>query len=200
MKTFTFAFCLIFAMGLGAGAQGQEMSPEDKAMMEAMHKAAAPGEPHKKLEAMVGEWEAHSKMWMDPAAPPQESKAKSTNKMLYDGRYLQQRYVGDMMGHTFRGLGFWGYDNLKKKFVSTWIDNGSTALTYSEGEWDAAQNAIVFHAEWVDPMTNKPVKSKIVVGIESADKHVFEMFMIDADGNEQKSMEIVYTKKKSETD
>ena len=86
------------------------------------------------------------------------------------------------------------------KFVSTWIDNGSTALTYSESEWAAAPNAIVFHAEWVDPMTNKPLTRKIVVGIESADKHVFEMFMIDADGNEQKSMEIVYTKKKSETD
>ena len=40
----------------------------------------------------------------------------------------------------------------------------------------------------------------MVIGIVSEDKHVFEVFMMDDDGNEQKSMEIVYTKKKSETD
>ncbi len=202
MKTFTFAFCLTFTLviGLGAGAWAQEMSAEDKAMMEAMEKAATPGEPHTKLEALAGEWDAHSKFWMDPSAPPQESKGKSANKMLYNGRYLHQEYKGDMMGQTFHGMGIWAYDNLKKKFVSTWIDSVSTALAYSEGEWDAGENAIVFHSEWFDPMTSKPVKSKIVIGIESEDKYVLEMFMIDGDGNEQKSMEIVYTKKKPETD
>ena len=104
------------------------------------------------------------------------------------------------MGQTFRGMGVWGYDNVKKKFVSSWLDNSSTGISYSEGEWDADKNAIVFHSEWIDPMTSKPVKAKMVMGIVGEDKHVFEMFMIDEDGNEQKSMEIVYTKKESETD
>ena len=199
MKTIAFAICFALSMGLGT-AWAQEMSAEDKAMMEAMAKAAAPGEPHKKLEAMAGSWDTHTKFWMDPSAPPQESKGTSTNKMLYKGRYLHQRFHGEMMGQTFRGMGIWGYDNVQKKFVSSWIDNSSTTLVYSEGEWDADKNAIVLHSEWFDPMTSKPVKSKMVIEIESEDKHTFEMFMIDAKGNEQKSMEIVYTKKNSETD
>ena len=202
MKTFTFASCLVLVMlvgGLGAGAWAQEMSAEDKAMMEAMEKAAKPGEPHKKLEALAGTWDAQSKFWMDPSAPPQESKGTSKNKMLYNGRYLQQRFQGQMMGQTFRGMGVWGYDNVRKKFVASWLDNSSTGISYSEGEWDADKNAIVFHSERIDPMTSKPVQEKMVIGIVSEDKHVFEVFMIDDDGNEQKSMEIVYTKKKSGT-
>lgn len=53
------------------------------------------------------------------------------------------------------------------------------------------------------PRYLRPLKfslKSMVIGIVSEDKHVFEVFMMDDDGNEQKSMEIVYTKKKSETD
>ena len=181
---------------LAAGEQDQEMmSAEDKAMMEAWQKAGAPGEPHEKLEALVGEWEAHSKFWSDPSEPPMESEATSSSKTIFDGRYIEQKYEGEWMGQPFHGVAMWGYDNLRKKFVSTWIDSTATSIYYSEGEWDAEKKAIVFHGESVDPVTGKTEMLEQIVRFDSDDKHVFEMFTVGEDGKEVKTMEIIYTKK-----
>src|ERR1041384_8127485 len=50
---------------------------DQKAAMEAMQKAATPGEAHKKLEAMIGTFDAKVKIWMDPSKPPEESTSTS---------------------------------------------------------------------------------------------------------------------------
>ena len=48
--------------------------------------------------------------------------------MILGGRYLEQRYEGTMMGQPFSGIGVTGFDNYKKKFVSTWVDSMGTAI------------------------------------------------------------------------
>ena len=35
---------------------------------------------------------------------------------------------------TFKGTGIEGYDNGKKKFVGTWMDNMGTGIMMSEGD------------------------------------------------------------------
>jgi hypothetical protein len=195
MKKVLLAVSFLAVVVLAVGASAQEMSAEEKAVMEAWQKAGTPGEPHKKLEALVGEWKAHSKVWSDPSAPPVESEATSSTRTIFDGRYIEQKYEGEWMGQPFHGISIWGYDNLRKKFVSTWIDSTATSIFYSEGEWDAEKKAIVFHGESADPVTEKMEKLKAVVRFDSDDKHVFEMFMIGEDGKEVRNMEIIYTKK-----
>jgi hypothetical protein len=37
-----------------------------------------------------------------------------------------------------------GYDNAKKKFVSTWIDNMGTGMMTAEGEWNPSKKSIEF--------------------------------------------------------
>src|SRR5512147_885868 len=78
---------------------------DQKAMMDAWMKAATPGEPHKKLEAMAGSWSVKSKMWAAPGAPPEEGDGTSENTMILGGRWLQQRFQGTAMGMPFEGVG-----------------------------------------------------------------------------------------------
>src|SRR5689334_16391259 len=98
-----------------------DISAEKKAEMEQWAKYANPGKPHEYLKAMEGTWTSHSKMWMDEKSPPQESTGTSENKLIMGGRFLQQDYHGQMMGKAFEGMGVTGYDNVKNKYVSTWI-------------------------------------------------------------------------------
>src|SRR5262245_7974726 len=67
-------------------------------MMAMMAKLATPGPEHAKLKAMVGTWDATSKMWMKPGAPPTEAKGTATYKMALGDRYLEETYTGNMMG------------------------------------------------------------------------------------------------------
>ena len=43
-----------------------------------------------------------------------------------------------MMDMSFTGMAIEGYDNVKKKFVSSWIDNMGTMILNSEGTYDPA--------------------------------------------------------------
>jgi hypothetical protein len=72
MKRMLAVALVIFAVVSAAFAQqDQKMSPEQKAAMDAWMKYMTPGEPHKKLDAMIGTWDAKVTSWMAPGAPPQ---------------------------------------------------------------------------------------------------------------------------------
>ena len=81
----------------------------DPAMMDAMMKAGEPGDAHKKLEGLVGTWDTKVSFWMMPGTDPMASAGVSTNQWVMGGRYLEQRFKGDMGGMPFEGVGYTGY-------------------------------------------------------------------------------------------
>jgi hypothetical protein len=192
-------------LGAGALAESKDAkkapaqkapSAEQQAMMEAWQKAATPGAPHARLKAMAGTFDAVTRMWMQPGAAPQESKGKSENKLIFDGRFLHQEFKGTMMGQPFTGIGYTGYDNTRKKYVGSWMDSMGTSLTYSDGTADPAGKVLTMGMKVADPVTGKETTNRTVTRIESDAKHVFEMYETAPDGKEFKSMEIVYTRSK----
>src|SRR5215208_3223606 len=80
------------------------MSAEEKAAMEAWQKFATPSEAHQKLSGMVGTWDAEVTSWMSPGAPPMKSKGTSVSRLVMGGRWIEQKFTGDMMGQPFEGL------------------------------------------------------------------------------------------------
>jgi hypothetical protein len=178
-----------------AGDEAKGGAPDADAMAKWMA-VAAPSEAHKKLEAMVGTWDTTVKMWMDPSAPPTETKGVSVNAMVLGGRWLEQRYEGEMMGSPFHGVGYTGYDNYKKQYVGLWMDTASTAAMMTTGAADGG-NTMTFTGSMDDPMTGSVCQMKEVVTIVDADHHNFEMWASGPDGQMHKSMEIVYSRKKS---
>ena len=178
-------------------ASGKAAAPamDAKAMEAMMAKAATPGPEHQRLQKLVGEWNLTVKSTMDPSQPAAESKATSVVTSLMDGRYIQEQSNGDMMGMPFSGMGLTGYDNVAKKYVTTWMDNMGTGIMKSVGTADATGNVITWFGDAPDPMTGKTVKYRMVSRFIDDNKHTFEMYSPGPNGKEMKMMEITYDRK-----
>ncbi|HEV2719433.1 MAG TPA: DUF1579 domain-containing protein [Thermoanaerobaculia bacterium] len=166
-----------------------------KAQMEAWMKASTPGDAHKKLDGMIGTWDVTVKSWMAPGTPPMESTGTAVNTWVLGGRWVHEEFTGSFMNMPFNGIGYTGYDNIKKQYVGTWMDNMSTAVMMSTGKGGSG-STMEFASSMDDPMTGKamPVTEKLVV--TDADHHMMEMWSPGPDGKMFKMMEIWYTRKK----
>lgn len=190
----------IIVLGLAFCAQGlmadEARKPSEEEMMAMMAKYGTPGEHHKFLEPMVGNWDIVTRWWMDPGAPVNESKATSECKWILGGRFMQEDVAGNMSGMPFHGMALTGYDNYKQKYISLWADEMSTSLLIGEGAIDATGKVITVGGSYDDYMTGKTIKYKNIIRIIDNSKRVMEMYNIGDDGREFKSMEITYTRKK----
>lgn len=179
-----------------AAAPGGEMTPEQKAMMEQMEKMKAVGENHKLLEYMIGDWNYTMQCWMEPSAPPMTCNGTSSTRAIMGGRYYISEHKGTFMDQPFEGIATTAYDNMKQKFVGTWMDNCGTGIMMSEGTYDPKTKTFTFTAEVDDCMNpGKKARMREVIKVLEKDKHVMEFYKI-ADGKETKEMEITYTRKK----
>lgn len=162
-------------------------------MMEIYKKVATPGAPHMVLAGMAGSWNTRGRFWMEPGKPPVESAGRSEQKMVLDGRFLQQEFTGDMMGSPFTGLGFCGYDNHTRKYVSTWMDTMGTGIMYFEGTASADGRTITQASRYADPVQG-PTVWRSVTHIVDDKTLEFEMYATGRSGKEEKMMEITYTR------
>lgn len=182
---------------LPALAQDQkmpEMTPEQKAMMEAYQKAGTPGAPHAALAKMAGEYDLSIKSWHEPGGEPTTEAGTATRTMELGGRVLVEKVSSTMMGEAWNGHGMHGVDNVTGKHWSTWNDSMSTGLMVSEGTCDA-NGACAFTGSWNDPVTKGKVNARMTSKWTDAKTEVFEMYAPGPDGKEAKMMEITYTKK-----
>ncbi len=187
--------CLVMtASFVIAKEKKQEKQMDPQAMMEEYKKLGAPGEPHKLFASLAGSWTTKTKEWMEPDKPPTESTGSVEMKMLLDGRFLQQELTGNMMGQPYSGVGITAYDNLRKRYVSTWIDNMGTGIFTMEGTASADGKTITLKGQHAMPggghMTHRAIW-KIV----DSNTQTFDMFGTHPGGKEMKVMEIAYTRK-----
>jgi hypothetical protein len=158
---------------------------------------ATPGEPHKMLAKMDGAWTGEIKMWMTPDGPPTTTTGLATYKTIMDGRYQESVHKSNMMGQAFEGRSTTAYDNAKKVFVSTWIDNMGTGLMTMEGTWDDATKTITYKGKMVCPYNGQECDMREVYKIIDDNTHYMEMYGPDLKtGKEYKNMEMTLKRKK----
>jgi len=155
-----------------------------------------PGEPHARLAKLAGSWTVKTKSWMDPAQPPEETTGTCEFRMVLGGRYLEQRFEGTAMGQPFSGIGYTGFDNVKKKYEAYWIDSMGTGMLVLAGTRDKTGKKTVYTGSMVDPTNGKKVALRTVDTEVDDDTLLFEMWMSGPDGKMAKSMEMTYTRKK----
>jgi hypothetical protein len=176
-------------------AKGKQPDQTDmQAMMDTYKKLATPGEPHKQLASLAGSWTTKTKEWMDPSKPPMESTGTCEEKVLLDGRFLQQECTGDMMGQPFTSIGVIGYDNFTKKYVTTWMSSMGTGIFVMEGTGSADGKTITLHGSHKDPMGGD-MKHHAIWKFVDANTQTFEMSGAHGQDKEMKMMEITYTRK-----
>ena len=167
---------------------------DQQAMMEMYQKLATPGEPHKQLASLAGSWTTQTKEWMEPGKPPSESTGSVEMKTLLDGRFLQQEFSGDMMGQPFSGIGITGYDNLRKRYVSNWIDSMGTGIFSMEGTASADGKTITLKGQHAEPGGGQ-MTHRAVWKIVDSNTQTFDMYGTHKGGKEMKVMEITYNRK-----
>ncbi len=165
-------------------------------IMEIYQKVGTPGDPHKLLAKLEGSWTTRSKGWIEPDKPPMESSGTCEQKMLLDGRYLQQVYTGDMMGMPFTGISIMGYNNHTKKFESVWIDTMSTGVFYFVGPGSADGRTITQECSYDDPVKG-PSRWRTVTRLKNDDTLEFEMFLSSKGKKEEKMMEMTISRKEA---
>ena len=199
IKVLAGALLVVFASAAFAQHDHSKMAEKpkmDPAMMDAMMKAGMPGDPHKVLNGMTGTWDAKVTTWMMPGSDPMVMQGTSVNTWVMGGRYMEQRFKGDFMGMPFEGIGYTGYDNVKKQYWGTWMDNMSTGMMMTTGTMTEPGKTWTFTGMMPDPMTGKDMKIDEKITIADADHHSIEMWGPGPDGNPYKTMQIDYSRKK----
>ena len=158
--------------------------------------AATPGKRHAHLAKEAGTWEGKTTMYM-PGSDAQTSECKMTVTPLMGGRFTQVEIKGEMPGMgPYEGLGIYGYDNVSKKFVSSWIDNQGTGIMQCTGDLSDDGKVLTWACTFNCPLQKKPVAMREIDTITGPNTKRFEMFGPDPKtGKEQKMMTIEFTKK-----
>lgn len=170
--------------------------PDSATMMKNWEAYMTPSEAHKQMAQWTGEWSGDITMWMSPGAPPVKSTGTASNKMILGGRYQQSVNKGSFNGMPFEGVSTLAYDNAKKVYIATWIDNMGTGVMSLEGRWDEASKSVNFTGKCVDPMTGKEMDVRETFKPVDNNFQIMEMYCQGPDGKEYKTMEIKYTRKK----
>jgi Protein of unknown function (DUF1579) len=177
--------------------------PNPQEMMKQMAELSKLNENHKLLADMDGNWNYAIKLWMnpDPNAKPQESKGTATRKSIMGGRYFVMDVTGKMQmpgsdgkmkDVPFKGMAVEGYDNIKKKFVASWVDSMGTGIQASEGTYDPATKTFTYTME-MEPMPGMKQQVREVMKITDKDHMMLEWYE-NQGGQEKKTMEINYTR------
>lgn len=169
--------------------------PDTAAINKAWMAFATPGNMHKWMEKTNGTWEGDVSSWMSADAPPTVSKATNVQSSVLGGRYVSGKFSGTMMGAPFNGMSLMGYDNAKKQFVSTWVDDMGTGIIHMSGTYDEATKTLKLSGHQTDFMTGKD--SDIREEMVMIDDNTYKMTMYGAgfDGKEMKFMEGTFKKK-----
>jgi hypothetical protein len=188
--------CPIAIQYANAQAEGQLPPGWTAEDMQAYMTAATPGKEHEFLMREIGDWDCETTMWMTPDSEAIESTGTATVKPILDGRYTQVEWKGEMPGMgPYNGLGTYGYDNVKKKYVSTWMDNMSTGMMVGEGELSEDGKKLTWEYKGHCPIQKKEIVMRQIETITSPTTKTLEFFGPDKTGKDYKHMEIKLTKK-----
>jgi len=95
---------------------------------------------------------------------------------------------------TFEWMGWLGYDNQKKQYVSAWVDNFGTGIVNLTGQYDDAKKTLTYSGEVDDPAHGGKQTVKWIITLESKNKFTTKMIEGVGNGKEKVVMEITATR------
>jgi len=190
--------CAALAVAMLAAVSVAVVAADDKQPESAVDPMALimPGPHHEHMKKLVGDFDYTIKVYMAPGQPPMESTGHRSAKMVMGDRYLDETYSGTFMGMPFEGHGTMAYDNIQKKYLSTWIDNMGTGIMLASGSCSDDGTTWTMTGDMADPATGQMVTTRGVTKLVDADHMTMEMYAPGPDGKEAKMMEISATRSK----
>jgi hypothetical protein len=181
--------CLAIASILGAAFVCYDRTQDDKPM--GGPPMPQPTEEHKWLAEGAGKWKATGKIMMGPTESMPMSGVQ-TNTMQQGGLWQLVEFKDD--AGQFSGNGISGYDTVKKKFVSLWVDNMGSEFTPAEGTLSADKKTLTMKFQMTDKESGKKIDVTETIVRKDPKTALFEMHHAGPDGKSMKVLEITYTK------
>ena len=190
------ALSLAPIIAIAQEGQAPAMDSAMAAMMAEWEQYSTPGPEHQTMAKGVGTWNCTTTMWMDTTAPPTVSQSTCVVTPLLGGRFFRSDYKGDFMGMPFEGIAISGYDNYKKKYIGSWIDNMGTMMMTFEGTCNADGSECTFTTSFDDPMTKTRKRVREVCRYTSVDSWTMDWYETSPGQPERMTMQIVHTRVK----
>jgi len=167
---------------------------DSAAMAKAWQDFATPGDMHKWLAKFNGIWDADITSYANPAQP-EKTKGTAVYTSALNGLYQEGKFTGTMMGMPLEGKSWCGYDNSKKEFVNTWIDNMGSGIILMKGKYDEASKTLTLKGVQTNPATGKDADIRELMKITGDNNYTMEMYGTGPDGKEMKFMDTTYKRK-----
>jgi hypothetical protein len=162
-----------------------EMSPEELAAFE----LGMPGEHHKYLDTLIGDWEGVFKIWMEPGGEPLVSKGRAEREWVLDGRFVHEVVEAETDWGPFHGIGYVGYNNVDGRYEAVWMDSTSTGIYFETGSIDPVTRIMRTRGTYRDPVSGKVYASRGMMDMSNPNRHTMVGYMTGPDGKEFKNFE-----------
>ena len=198
------SFLGTFALGAlwiqtGEKKRFTQPTPENQeAAMKRWMEACKPDPAHERLAELVGKWDTTMRMWMGgPGSKPTENKGTAEVSWLAEGRWLQAKWQGSMMGQPTNGLTLLGYDNFKQRYMCCMVDSSQTCMNTASGHFDSPGDNLILWGTIDEPMTPEQDKCvKYVYRNYGKDKWTLEVHDMMIGESNTKVVEIEHVRKK----
>ena len=198
MLSLLIVFLAVLVLPVPGQEKNQEMTEEQKRMMELWKKYTFPCEQHKHIEYFVGEWQSIIKTWPEPGKEPNVRTQEIKVESFFDGRFTRAHIKTEAsdLGMLFETIVINGYDNYKQEFFSITLSKQRTDYYLTTGKLDQTGKIRTDTAVRTDIFTGEQYRVKAITTIINQDKYTYEYYRIEPEGKEVKEMEITYTRKK----
>jgi hypothetical protein len=161
-----------------------------------MHEPAVPGDHHKWLQQLVGDWTVTSEAHIGPGAEPMKMDFTDSVRSI-GGLWILSEGKAEFGGMPFTSVMTLGYDLTEKAFVGTWIDSMQTHLWTYRGTLDDSKKVLTLETtgpSFTDPTVMVPYRD--VIEIKSPDHRTLTSSMLGDEGTWTAFMKADYRRKK----
>ena len=142
-----------------------------------------PTQEHGWLQKFTGEWRTESKGTMGPDQPPIQCSGTLSSRKLGEF-WIVNEMKGEMSGAPMTGIQTIGYDEVKNKYVGTWVDSMTAFMWQYEGSVNSSGKVLRLDADGPNFMGDgKLTKFQDVYEFRSADEILMTSRMLASDGN-----------------
>jgi hypothetical protein len=123
---------------------------------------AMPGDKHRWLDPLVGQWKVEMKVWPAPGAVPIVSNdLRAQREWTLGGRYLREELNGSFAGSPSSRVALLGFNNLEERFELTTLDTFEPGqMAYASVGAGKAQRLTLFGINTEAGMGPKPTGRK----------------------------------------
>jgi hypothetical protein len=168
-----------------------------------------PGAMHRRLDALVGDWEVEMTFYIaggSTAKPLVASGLNCHREWIAEtgNRHLRDVTRGSVAGNPYYRLGILSHSNIDKRYEWNTVDALNTNMMTYKGarNSDSLTGDIVMSGEFTDQgvlgdaYVGKNIRQKTVIKIASANHHVFELYFTPPGEKERLAATASYTRRR----